>query len=105
VSLVPSRVGLSGAEVEATFRVVSHVPVTPPPPSGWVRAPIAAGIPDNCYNFYDEYEVSLQSGRVRISAATRKPPVPIPIRLASRMSPDHARAGLTHALRAMASNK
>lgn len=90
VTLVPARLGLSGAPVQLPLRILKELPKTPPPPAGWVALPLARGQPDDCHNLnFDDYEVRLDSNDVRIAVVAPRPKVPIPAALAPRMSADH----------------
>jgi hypothetical protein len=92
ITLVPSRVGLDGSPAQMPLRILKELPKTAAPPDGWVAAPLAKGKPEDCENLnFDDYSVRIESNKVHLVATEdRKPLIPIPAALASRMSADHA---------------
>jgi hypothetical protein len=93
ITLVPSRLGLSGPPAQMPLRILKELPKTAMPPAGWVAVPLAKGQPDDCHNLnFDDYEVQVESNKVRFTTVGSRSKVQIPAALAPRMSADHGAA-------------
>jgi hypothetical protein len=92
VTVLPSRLGLNGPPAQLRFRVLDAVPSPAPAPEGWMAAPLAAGLPEQCETYGKLYDVSVASDEVRIGPHVDKRAAQVPVQLASRMSVEHAHA-------------
>jgi hypothetical protein len=90
INVTPPRLGLSGGTANVPIRILKDLPKTPAPPYVWVAEPLAVGFPEECLRSGANYEVPVDSDKLRFGVLRYTNAVKIPQPLVSRMSVHHA---------------
>jgi hypothetical protein len=97
----PAPVGLQGAPVELSFRVLDALPAAGAAPKGWKVTSLISGRLDyGCYGYGTDYRASVERNGLVVQALSRaRSAAPLPRLLTSRLSREHANV-VTHVFEA-----